>query len=73
MLYVRWCSACVEGAFKYKIIACAGSTQIITTQTRRVYISCFTRVQSVTSALQTWIIKLPGYETAIDLLVIVSQ
>ena len=53
MLYVRWCSACVEGAFKYLIIACAGSTKLITTQTCRVYKSNFTSVQSVTSALQT--------------------
>ena len=34
-------------------MACAGSTQLITTQTCRVYKSYFTSVQSVTSALQT--------------------
>ena len=54
ILYVRWCSACVEGAFKHLIIACAGSTkQLITTQTCRVY-KYFTSVQSVTSALSVF-------------------
>ena len=55
ILYVRWCSACVEGAFKYYIIACAGSTkQLITTQTCRVYKFNSTSVQSVTSTLSVF-------------------
>ena len=47
MFYVGWCSACVEGAFKYYILACTGSTkQLITTQTCRVYKFYSTSLQS---------------------------
>ena len=71
---VPWCSACVEGAFKYLILASAGSTkQLIKTQTCRVDQFYSTSVQSVTSALSAFKISQLSNKTDTDWLLYCSQ